>query len=141
MYKSLASYLEENLYRETEQYGKIARTAAIFLAVENRDKVTVDIFLDDFPNRSHFYKHMRTIPGQIFPKDAFLQHLINVSPVALALRQKDVGMLQLLHKSIWGKELMFTKKVMQLNVNLCLELLREDEAFFENPDLSILRII
>ena len=86
MYKSLASYLEENLYRETEQYGKIARTAALFLAVENRDKVTVEKMLDDFPNRSHFYKHMRTIPGQIFPKDVFLQHPINVSCFLLFAR-------------------------------------------------------
>ena len=50
-----------------------------------------------------------------------------------------MDLLHLLHNSVWGKVMLFSRNVMQMNVTMCLNILREDKTFFDNLDSSILK--
>ena len=116
IYKNLAGYLEENLYKDCATYGQIARTAKLFLEVENGGHHRVEDLLKTFQTQLHFHKHMRVIPGMIFPIGSFYEEVVHVTPVALALRQRDIRMVNLLCKYRWGKQTMFKVKNMQMKL-------------------------
>ena len=136
-YKSLGSYLEDHLHAGTEQQGKIARTAFLFLIIGQGDKAGVEKIIHDYPNLCDFKTHMRTIPGQIFHPDMCREYNIQVSPLTLALKKRDVDLLHLLHNSVWGEVKLFSSNVvMKMKVALCLDILRKDLTFFEKLDIS-----
>ena len=82
-YMALASFLEESLYQGCEQYGQIARTARLFLAVDEGDSATVQRILDEFKKKFHFQTYMRAIPGEIFPIGSYDKDPVLVIPLPL----------------------------------------------------------
>ena len=142
LYTSLASYLEDILFRNSEDYGKLARTAKLFLAAETGDTDTVEDILSKFKPKTHFYLHMRSVHCHIFPSGVYDHSRIFVTPVALALRKRDVKMLSLLCSHSVGREPMFrgqgtNPEIEQRKVvTLALEAIRDDQDFFNNTVLT-----
>ena len=78
---------------------------------------------------------MRTLPGKVFPARSYDDVPILTTPVALALKRKNVKMLSLLCSHQYGKIPMFKghpERERSKVVSLCLEVLREDGDFFSN---------
>ena len=82
---------------------------------------------------------MRAIPGEIFPIGSYDKDPVLVTPVALALRRRDIKILQLFVRHPLGRELMCKRRTLEssghLIVSLFLNILREDETFFETDDM------
>ena len=140
-YANIATYLEENLIKDSNEHGKLARTAAFFLAVEEGDTEMVQNMLEKSSEsyHQHFFTNMRALPGQVFTSMSYNDDPILITPVALALRKQDVKMLCLLCSHSWGKIPMFKgHPEVERNkvVSLCLYILRGDADFFKNPILT-----
>ena len=142
-YLNIATFLEENLHKDSE-HGKLARTAALHVAVEEGNLDTVQEMLARFKMNIHFFTYMRSVPGMVFSTGSFIHEPILITPVALALRQRDVKMISLLCSHEWGRKPMFKgilrdpEMTRDLVVTLCLDVLRADDDFFKNPVLKTL---
>ena len=136
-FRCLASYLEETIVTFCRG-SHIIRTTKLFTAVEESDYQGVHELLERFPEKNHFESYMRAIPGSLFPKEVYKDDNIEINPVAIALHKKDIRMLNLLCISSPYKDspLGMTRR-WRMDVTLCLDILRKDEQFFENPELVI----
>ena len=135
----MTSYLEENLYKDSREIGKVARTAEMFQAVEEGDADTVEAMLQKIrSNMDYNYSYMWTPPGLIFPLECYENSPIYASPMALALKQKDVKMLSLLCSSAWCRLPLFCEPIHAYNkaTTLCFGVLQSDKDFFKNPLLA-----
>ena len=70
-YNNIAIYLEANLFIDSDQHSRLARTTEFFLAVEEGKTGPVENMLRKFPDdfHLHFFTHMRTLPGKVFLLD------------------------------------------------------------------------
>ena len=140
-YANLTSFLEENLFQTSGQHEALRSTVTLYLAVEEGDADSAEEILNEIVDSSGVIPYMRALPGAIFPSGSYQNDPVLVTPVALALKQKDIKMLSLLC-SFWQKEAMFQEAVSRDShrerdrvTSLCLEIIREDTDFFKNPVL------
>ena len=140
-YTNIANYLEEHLFKDSEKHGRLARTAAFYVAVEKGNTEMVEDMLNSLEDKFsiNVFIHVRALPGLVFPSGSYYNEPIMITPVALALRRQDVKMLSLLCSHPWGQIPMFKgNPEVERNkvVSLCLDILREDSNFFKNPVLT-----
>ena len=130
--KNLSKYLEESLLNGFQ----IERTTWLFLSVEKSDYETVKDLLERYPKHCQFTSYIRAIPGIIFPKDSYRGEVIQINPVAIALRKGDIKMLNLLcHYPRYQTPPLGMTGKWKMDITLCCDILRDNEDFFDNPDL------
>ena len=140
-YANLTTFLEDNLFQASGEHEAFRKAVSLFLAVEDEDADSAEEILTEIGDNCGVIPFMRALPGALFPYGSYQNDPVLVTPVALALKQKDIKMLSLLC-SCWRKEGIF-QEIGKRNpqrerdrvTSLCLEIMRDDSDFFKNPIL------
>ena len=109
--------------------------------MEDGDADSAEEILTEIGDNCGVIPFMRALPGALFPYESYQNDPVLVTPVALALKKKDIKMLSLLCR-FWQKEGIF-QEIGKRNpqrerdrvTSLCLEIMRDDSDFFKNPIL------
>ena len=154
-YSELISYLDETLYRDTEDKGKIVRTTQLHLAVETSNHTAVTQLLKEFPARTDFITYMQAMPSMIFPSGLYDSEPFLITPVTLALKQMDLEMINIFCNNnvldinteldedeevwCWGMQPIIKRKNSgfcgRRKLSVCLNVLRKSKHFFDSTKL------
>ena len=153
-YKELIKYLNDTLDNENDDYEKLVRTTKLYLAVEGSDHTAVRDIIEQFPAQTDYITYIQAMPGVIFPRGAYDDEAFLITPLTLALKHQDAEMVNILcslddsankmneskETWCWGVQPLIKRKITgfcrKRKLSLCLEVLRNDEQFFESMNLN-----